>query len=213
MRPTIPMSQLLCRISALKTLPSFANKNARDFLDTNSKGVLTPDGCKLIHASVVGKVFYTSASDNSQDDRAAYQRTYTANDYEPTPNVRMKAYRRQALQNRSNIEFAEEANVIDLDPAKLLQKGAPNTMQGIIKDVMPVGYFVTLPNGREGYLPAMELGITGGLGLLARLFKVGQEITVRITARGGGGREILDIKPETYIIKKPGGFRSFTGRK
>ena len=32
-----------------------------------------------------------------------------------------------------------------MDPKKLLQKGDPNSMQAIIKDVMPVGYILSLP--------------------------------------------------------------------
>lgn len=186
------ISRFLCRTSVAKTITPYGSAKVGNLLDTHY-------GSQSFDDVVRGKVFYSN--DNS-GDRAAYQRTYSANDYE-TPNMRMKAYRRQALQNRTNLEFEEEANLIDLSPEKLLKKGDPGTLQGIIKDVIPVGYFVTLPNGRDGYLPATELGITGGLALLERLFKVGQEITVRITERGGGGREILDIKPETYIIKKP----------
>ncbi|KAH7415443.1 hypothetical protein KP509_14G043800 [Ceratopteris richardii] len=88
----------------------------------------------------------------------------------------------------------EEAKNIDLAPHKLLQKGDPGTQQAIIKDVIPVGYFVTMPSGKEAYLPAQDLGFTGGLAILERLFKVGQEITVRVASIGGGGREILSIK-------------------
>lgn len=95
----------------------------------------------------------------------------------------------------------EEARRVDLDPAKCLKKGDPGTVQGIIKDVIPVGYWVTCPNGKDGYLPATDLGITGGVVLLERLMKVGQEITVRVDSIGGGGREILSMKrPECVPV-------------
>ncbi|KAH7331762.1 hypothetical protein KP509_20G049300 [Ceratopteris richardii] len=85
-----------------------------------------------------------------------------------------------------------------MDPNKMLQPGDPNTMQAIIKDVMPVGYFVSLPTGRDGYLPADDLGFTGGLAILRKLFKEGQEITVRIVCRGGAGREIVSVKKPEF---------------
>lgn len=106
-----------------------------------------------------------------------------------------RAYRREPIsQAQVQAEMEEEAKNIDLAPHKLLEKGAPGTQQAIIKDVIPVGYFVTMPSGKEAYLPAQDLGFTGGLAILERLFKVGQEITVRVASIGGGGREILSIK-------------------
>ncbi|KAI5081337.1 hypothetical protein GOP47_0004522 [Adiantum capillus-veneris] len=111
----------------------------------------------------------------------------------------VRGIRREPIsQAQRNAELEEEAKRIDLAPHKLLEKGEPGTMQAIIKDVMPVGYFLTLPTGREGYLPALDLGFTGGIVILERLFKVGQELTVRVVRRGGGGREILSIKKPEF---------------
>lgn len=127
----------------------------------------------------------------------------------------VRAIRREPIsQAQRNAELEEEAKKIDLAPHKLLEKGEPGTMQGIIKDVIPVGYFLTLPSGRDGYLPALDLGFTGGIVILERLFKVGQELTVRVVRRGGGGREILSMKkpefaPNTdpkFIFSERGGF-------
>ncbi|KAI5056978.1 hypothetical protein GOP47_0028796, partial [Adiantum capillus-veneris] len=107
----------------------------------------------------------------------------------------VRFYRREPIsQAQVQAEMEEEAKNIDLAPHKLLNKGDPGTQQAIIKDVIPVGYFVTMPSGKEAYLPAQDLGFTGGLAILERLFKVGQEITVRVASIGGGGREILSIK-------------------
>ncbi|KAH7299489.1 hypothetical protein KP509_24G014500 [Ceratopteris richardii] len=95
---------------------------------------------------------------------------------------------------------------LGIHPAKLLQPGDPDTYQVKIRDVMPVGYFVDMPSGREGYLPANDLGFSGGIERLRTIFQVGQEVTVRITFRGGGGRELLSIRkfdPERPPIEPP----------
>ena len=85
-----------------------------------------------------------------------------------------------------------------MDLKNLLKKADPNSMQDIIKDVMPVGYILSLPTGRDAYLPADDFGFTGGLSILQRLFKEGQEITVRIVCRGGAGREIVSCKKPEF---------------
>lgn len=84
--------------------------------------------------------------------------------------------------------------VVDLPPEKMLKKGDPGTYQAKIRGVMPVGYWVTMPSGKEAYLPAQDLGFSGGLEKLRQIFQVGQEITVRVVTRGGSGREILSLK-------------------
>lgn len=119
----------------------------------------------------------------------------------PTHAQRRYIRREPISQAQRQAEMEEEARRVDLDPAKCLKKGDPGTVQGIIKDVIPVGYWVTTPNGKDGYLPATDLGITGGVVLLERLMKVGQEITVRVDSIGGGGREILSMKrPECVPV-------------
>ena len=107
-------------------------------------------------------------------------------------------YRRQPAPDVSELDLDEQVAQIDMDPKKLLQKDDPNTYQAVISDVMPVGYFLKLPTGRDAYLPADDLGFTGGLAILRRLFKEGQEITVRIVCRGGAGREIVSIKKPEF---------------
>lgn len=125
----------------------------------------------------------------------------------PTPSVtqrkpglearmRIKAYRREALLQRRSAELEEEAKKIDLDPAKLLKKGDPSTVQAVIKDIIPVGYFLAMPNGKEGFLPSTDFGFSGGVVILQRLFKVGQVLTVRVVRVGSGGREILSMRKE-----------------
>ncbi|KAI5079633.1 hypothetical protein GOP47_0005705 [Adiantum capillus-veneris] len=108
-----------------------------------------------------------------------------------------RSYRRDQ-PNVYELDLEEQVSQIDMDPNKMLQPGDPNSMQAIIKDVMPVGYFVSLPTGRDGYLPADDLGFTGGLAILRKLFKEGQEITVRIVCRGGAGREIISVKKPEF---------------
>mgnify|MGYP000081824567 FL=1 len=80
----------------------------------------------------------------------------------------------------------------------MMQPTDPNALKAVIKEVMPVGYFVDLPTGRVGYLPAQDLGFSGGLAVLQRLFKEGQEIYVRIVCRGGAGREIISCKKPEF---------------
>ena len=110
----------------------------------------------------------------------------------------VRRYRREPIREMSELDLEEEVAKIDMDPKKLLQKGDPNSMQAIIKDVMPVGYILSLPTGRDAYLPADDFGFTGGLSILQRLFKEGQEITVRIVCRGGAGREIVSCKKPEF---------------
>ncbi|MCO5581461.1 hypothetical protein L7F22_035346 [Adiantum nelumboides] len=107
-------------------------------------------------------------------------------------------YRREPRPSVSELDLEEEVSRIDMDPAKMMQPGDPNAIQAVIKEVMPVGYFCNLPSGRIGYLPAQDLGFTGGLAILQRLFKEGQEITVRIVCRGGAGREIISCKKPEF---------------
>lgn len=105
--------------------------------------------------------------------------------------------KREAYGIPSDADIAETIARLDLAPERMLQPGDPGTYQVRIRDVMPVGYFVDMPNGREGYLPASDFGFTGGLFVLRKMFQVGHEVTVRITERGGGGREILSMhKPD-----------------
>ncbi|KAH7372391.1 hypothetical protein KP509_17G001400 [Ceratopteris richardii] len=110
----------------------------------------------------------------------------------------VRGYRRQPIPNVSELDLEEEVAKIDMDPKKMMQPDDPGAIQAVIKDVMPVGYFVSLPSGRDGYLPADDLGFTGGLAVLQRLFKEGQQITVRIVCRGGAGREIVSIKKPEF---------------
>ncbi|KAH7301410.1 hypothetical protein KP509_23G025000 [Ceratopteris richardii] len=110
----------------------------------------------------------------------------------------VRGYRRQPIPNVSELDLEEEVAKIDMDPKKMMQLDDPGAIQAVIKDVMPVGYFVSLPSRRDGYLPADDLGFTGGLAVLQRLFKEGQQITVRIVCRGGAGREIVSIKKPEF---------------
>ncbi|KAI5061741.1 hypothetical protein GOP47_0024246 [Adiantum capillus-veneris] len=96
------------------------------------------------------------------------------------------------------LDLEEQVSQIDMDPNKMLQSGDPNYMQAIIKYVMPVGYFISLPTGRDGYLPADDLGFTSGLAFLHKLFKEGQEITVLIVCRDGAGRKIVSVKKPEF---------------
>ncbi|KAI5073477.1 hypothetical protein GOP47_0011490 [Adiantum capillus-veneris] len=101
---------------------------------------------------------------------------------------------RRDQPNVYELDLDENVSQIDMDPNKMLQPRNPNSMKAIIKDVMPVGYFVSLPTDRDGYLPADDLGLIGGLAILRKLFKEGQESTVHIVCRGGAGREIVSLK-------------------
>lgn len=115
--------------------------------------------------------------------------------------MNMKAYRREAMQQRRAYEIEEEeAAKVDLDPEKLLQPGDPDTVQATIYKTIPVGYFLTLPNGKDAYLPARELGTSGGILLLQKIFKPGQVLTVRVVRMGGGGRAIVAIRKDTPVM-------------
>ena len=93
----------------------------------------------------------------------------------------------------NNNEYYDEIEV-DMDPEKMLKPGDPNTFQATIRKAMPVGYWVTMPSGREAFLPAQDLGFLGGLEKLRQIFQPGQEVTVRVVTRGGSGREVLSLK-------------------
>ena len=110
--------------------------------------------------------------------------------------MRMKQYRREAEQQRRQMELDEEARTFELDYSKMYKKGDPGTVQGIIKGIHNVGYFIDLPNGREGFLAAMHLGCSGGIPLLERLMKVGTEIAIRvIPVPHPGGRDRCYVRP------------------
>eukprot|EP00250_Pteridium_aquilinum_P007435 c1714_g1_i1 orf=137-538(+) len=109
-----------------------------------------------------------------------------------TMQERLRQTREQQEEEERRLKAGEVQ--IDLPPDKLLNKGDPGTFQATIRGVMPVGYWVTMPSGKEAYLPAQDLGFPGGLEKLRQIFQVGQEITVRVVTRGGSGREILSLK-------------------
>ncbi|MCO5547682.1 hypothetical protein L7F22_001133 [Adiantum nelumboides] len=89
-----------------------------------------------------------------------------------------EAIPREAMHHQQALEIGEEERNFQVDQSKLYQKGDPGMMQGIVKDIITVVYFMSLPDGREGFLPCMRLGCIGGIALLTRLFKLGDEITV-----------------------------------
>ena len=105
--------------------------------------------------------------------------------------MRMKQYRREAMQRQRAQEIEDEERNFQLDYSKLYKKGDPGTVQGVVKDIITVGYFMKLPNGREGFLPCSQFGCSGGIPLLTRIFKVGDEITVRAEIVGDGGKDKL----------------------
>jgi ribosomal protein S1 len=105
--------------------------------------------------------------------------------------MRMKQYRREAMQRQRAQEIEDEERNFQLDTSKLYKKGDPGTVQGVVKDIITVGYFMKLPNGREGFLPCSQFGCSGGIPLLTRIFKVGDEITVRAEIVGDGGKDRL----------------------
>ncbi|KAH7300402.1 hypothetical protein KP509_24G060800 [Ceratopteris richardii] len=110
--------------------------------------------------------------------------------------MRMKQYRREAMLQRRQQELEEEQRTFQLDYTTIYQKGHPGTVQGVIKEIIHLGYIVTLPNGREGLLAASHLGCSGGIPLLERLFKVGQEITIRvIPVPNPAGKDRVYIRP------------------
>ena len=109
--------------------------------------------------------------------------------------MRMKQYRREASHRQRALEIEEEERNFQLDYSKMYKKGDEGTMQGVVKEINTVGYFMKLPNGREGFLPCSQLECMGGIPLLSRLFKVGDEITVRAEIVGDGGKDRLYCKP------------------
>lgn len=116
----------------------------------------------------------------------------------PTVDPRMciKAYKKEALLQRRAVELEEEAKKIDLDPDKLLKQGDPSSVQAVVKEIIPVGLFLMMPNGKEGFLPSTDFEFSGGVVILRRLFKVGQVLTVKVL-RHGGGREIVSMRKNT----------------
>lgn len=99
-----------------------------------------------------------------------------------------------AYNSSSSYNVHYDDIVVDMDPEKMLKPGDPNTFQATIRKAMPVGYWVTMPSGREAFLPAQDLGFLGGLEKLRSIFQPGQEVTVRVVTRGGSGREVLSLK-------------------
>lgn len=110
--------------------------------------------------------------------------------------MRMKQYRREAMQRQRQQELENEEKNYVLDVDALYKKGDPGTVQGIVRDIITVGYYMKLPDGREGFLPCMQFNnCPGGIPLLTRLFKVGDEITVRQEKMYDGGLDKLYAKP------------------
>lgn len=184
----LPASQLFCRFASMKRITS--SWSVRHLLDSNAKGSLV----RFLSTQSFGRDSLKNGGDFvsfGQKDFNAWARgkAFYASAAKFDPSI---------IQQRRAAELEEAERLkIELHPSKLLQKGTPGTVQGIIKDVMPVGYFVTLPTGKEGYLPYTELNCSGGVVLLEKLFKVGQEITVKVIRNTKGGRDICKIKPES----------------
>ncbi|KAH7424223.1 hypothetical protein KP509_12G095700 [Ceratopteris richardii] len=111
--------------------------------------------------------------------------------------MRMKAYRREAMQRQYAQELEDEEKYFQIDHEVMYKKGDPGTVEGIVRDHSTVGYFVTLPNKREGFLACSQLGCSGGIPLLKRLYKVGDEITVRAEIVGDGGRDRLYTRKDS----------------
>ncbi|MCO5566691.1 hypothetical protein L7F22_020369 [Adiantum nelumboides] len=110
--------------------------------------------------------------------------------------MRMKQYRREAMMQMRQQELEEEQRTFQLDYTTIYKKGDPGTVQGVIKEIINLGYIVTLPNGREGLLAASHLGCSGGIPLLERLFKVGQEIAIRvIPVPNPAGKDRVYVRP------------------
>ncbi|KAI5063251.1 hypothetical protein GOP47_0021798 [Adiantum capillus-veneris] len=127
-----------------------------------------------------------------------YQMTSTVRrrPYNLEAKMRMKQYRREAMMQRRQQELEEEQRTFQLDYTTIYQKGHPGTVQAVIKEIIHLGYIVTLPNGREGLLAASHLGCSGGIPLLERLFSVGQEITVRvIPVPNPAGKDRIYVRP------------------
>ncbi|KAI5072096.1 hypothetical protein GOP47_0012202 [Adiantum capillus-veneris] len=83
---------------------------------------------------------------------------------------------------------------VDMDPEKMLKPKDTNTFQATIQKVMPEGYWVTMPSGREAFFPAQDLGFLGGMEKLQQLFQHGQDVIVRVVTRDSSGQEVLSHK-------------------
>ncbi|MCO5560308.1 hypothetical protein L7F22_013920 [Adiantum nelumboides] len=83
----------------------------------------------------------------------------------------LRSYRQQPIPNISKFDLEEEVSQIDMDPKKIMLEGDPLAIKAVIKDVTSVGYFVSLPSGKDGYLHVDDLGFTGGLAILQRFFQ------------------------------------------
>lgn len=187
MRPAVlafPASQLLWAAATKRSTLS-----VRQLLESPAKGVFVRWSSQLISRQGTLGMERTClsygwrASNTFGSGKAYYAR---GSKFDPS-----------IIQQRRAAELEEEERLrIELHPSKLLQKGAPGTVQAIIKDVIPVGYFLTLPNGKEVYLPYTELGCSGGVVLLERLYKVGQELTIKVIKNTQGGRDLARIKPD-----------------
>ncbi|KAH7276352.1 hypothetical protein KP509_39G003900 [Ceratopteris richardii] len=204
---------------------SFAGENVRQALDANSRiWVLQPTTIHMIQKRVnTFCSMFNNEATPMRNDQGAQQpaplqpapqqqpmRNYNdpySNPYQLRSSVRrrpynleakmrMKQYRREAMMLRRQQELEEEQRTFQLDYTTIYQKGHPGTVQGVIKEIIHLGYIVTLPNGREGLLAASHLGCSGGIPLLERLFKVGQEITIRvIPVPNPAGKDRVYIRP------------------
>lgn len=191
-----PTSQLLCRVSAART-SLCSLENTRHLLNscfklstqfTPGQGALRKGrtyvayGLRKPGAPMKGTVCYASASDFDLN---------------------------RVLRIHASDDDEEERLRAELTPDKLYQPGTPGTVQAVIKDVNPVGYFVTLPNGKEAYLPASELGTSGGITLMKRLYKKGDVFTVKVIKNTTGGRDTVKVKPDP--VEAEGGATSSAG--
>lgn len=137
-----------------------------------------------------------SLFDDLDSDSYQMSPTIRRRPYNLEAKMRMKQYRREAMMQRRQQELEEEQRTFQLDYSTIYKKGDPGTVQGVIKEIINLGYIVTLPNGREGLLAASHLGCSGGIPLLERLFKVGQEIAIRvIPVPNPAGKDRVYVRP------------------
>ncbi|MCO5607527.1 hypothetical protein L7F22_061724 [Adiantum nelumboides] len=150
-------------------------------------------------ASVVKLALFTTATDAKDTAKLVTEigLRFANFDTALVPSIPRSRCRAMALPRypNHNIPYDPwEDPALDMPPHKMLKKGDPGTFQAIIKGAMPVGYWVTMPSGNEAYLPAQDIGFPGGLDRLSKIFKPGDEVTVRVVTRGSSGREVLSLK-------------------
>lgn len=163
----------------------------------------------LIHISNLSKSFVKAIEDVVQVGQEVKVQIVAVNLKEKRISLKLKTEEEDKKEEQvKQPEEVFESNVRQSSVTKRGNRAKPNVtgtkpqkgeiLNGVIKNIIKSGAFVTLPRGYEGYLPASEMNDVTVLP--ESQFKLGQEVTVRVL-RTDRDRIRLTMKKKVDIVK------------